>query len=73
MKDTALAIWMWDHRVSNRDLADMMAKELKVERFSPRTVEKWRYGKRVPVAKNALALRNITGIELEKLMKAEAA
>lgn len=64
---------MWNQRVSNPELAKMMAKELNRADFSARTVEKWRYGHRRPTIKNAIALRAITGIELEKLMNAEGA
>lgn len=69
---SALGRWLWDHRVSDRDFADMMAKELGVKEFSARTVEKWRYGLRYPSGKNMIAIKALTGVTADQMLKRAA-
>lgn len=55
--------WLIDNRYSNRLFAERMKEQLGVERFSERTVEKWRYGA-VPHPKNIAAIKAITNGEV---------
>lgn len=67
---TAFGQYLWDNRISNAKFAVTMTKYLKEkgllaedEKFSPRTVEKWRYyGNRVPNSINMRAIMELTGL-----------
>lgn len=62
---TAFGQWLWEHRISDAKFAAMLAKHLRLETFSPRTIEKWRYGKRKPNSVNMQAIRAITGVSAD--------
>lgn len=59
---TAFGQWLWENRISDAKFAVMLANHLKLESFSKRTVEKWRYGKRVPNSVNMRAIKELTGV-----------
>src|SRR5665213_3009173 len=59
---TAFGWWLWKNRISDAQFAEMMAKHLRLETFSKRTVEKWRYGKRIPHGENMKAVKALTGV-----------
>lgn len=62
---TAFGLWLWKNRISDAKFALMMAKYLNVPTFSKRTVEKWRYGKRVPHGINMKAIKELTGVSAD--------
>lgn len=62
---TAFGLWLWKNRISDAKFALMMAKYLGIESFSKRTVEKWRYGKRIPNGINMKAVKELTGISAD--------
>lgn len=66
---SALGRYLWERRISDRDFAKMMATHLNVKRFSARTVEKWRYGLRVPQAGNMRAIKELTGITADQMLE----
>lgn len=55
--------WLIDNRYSNRQFAERMKEQLGVEKFSERTVEKWRYGA-IPSPRNLIAIKAITSGEI---------
>ena len=75
MKETGTVLtvfgkYLWDNRISDAKFAAMFSKHLKEqgllagdEEFSKRTVEKWRYGKRVPNSVNMKAIKELTGVD----------
>lgn len=66
---SAFGVWLWDRRISDRAFAEMMRDELQLEKFSQRTVEKWRYGKRIPRGKNMIAIKKLTGITADSFLE----
>lgn len=61
--------YLWDHRISDRQFAEKMAKELKLDTFSHRTVEKWRYGKRIPNSHHMRVIKALTGISADSFLE----
>jgi hypothetical protein len=59
---TAFGQYLWKNRISDAKFAVMLANHLKLDAFSKRTVEKWRYGKRVPNSVNMKAIKDLTGV-----------
>ncbi len=51
--------WLINNRYSNRQFAELMREQLGVSHFSPRTVEKWRYGA-IPHPRSIAAIKAIT-------------
>ena len=47
----------------------MMAQHLKIGSFSQRTVEKWRYGKRIPDSVNMKAIKALTGVSADSFFE----
>jgi hypothetical protein len=62
---TAFGRWLWKKRISDAQFAEMLAKHLRLETFSKRTVEKWRYGKRIPGGVNMRAVKELTGVSAD--------
>lgn len=67
---TAFGQYLWDKRISNTKFAVMMTNYLNEkgllsegEKFSARTVEKWRYGNRIPNSINMKAIKELTGVK----------
>jgi hypothetical protein len=59
---TAFGQYLWKNRISDAKFAVMLANHLKIDTFSKRTVEKWRYGSRVPNSINMKAIKELTGV-----------
>lgn len=59
---TEFGRYLWDNRISDAKFAKLMANHLNLETFSKRTVEKWRYGKRIPSSTNMKAIKELTGV-----------
>jgi len=70
---TPLGVYLYSNRISSEQFAEMMAKELKLQAFSARTVEKWRSGERIPNSKNMRAIKTLTGITADQMLGDEAA
>ena len=66
---TAFGWWLWKNRISDAQFAEMMAKHLRLETFSKRTVEKWRYGKRTPHSENMKAVKALTGVTADSFLE----
>jgi hypothetical protein len=66
---TAFGRWLWKNRVSDAKFANMMAQHLGMDGFSQRTVEKWRYGKRIPGSVNMKAIKALTGISADSFFE----
>jgi len=66
---TAFGRWLWKNRISDAQFAEMMAKHLRLETFSKRTVEKWRYGKRTPHGENMKAVKALTGVTADSFFE----
>jgi DNA-binding transcriptional regulator YiaG len=56
----ALAVWLYSQGLSSEQFARAMAEQLGHEKFSTRTVEKWRAGERVPRGPSMRAIMVIT-------------
>jgi hypothetical protein len=70
--ETVLTVFgrhLWENRISDAQFAEMMAKHLRLETFSKRTVEKWRYGKRIPHGENMKAVRALTGVTADSFFE----
>jgi transcriptional regulator with XRE-family HTH domain len=68
-KLSLFGIYLWNNRISDAGFATMMANHLKVPKFSRRTVEQWRYGKRIPRGKNLKAIKELTGISADSFLE----
>jgi hypothetical protein len=66
---TAFGRWLWKNRISDAKFANMMAQHLEIGSFSQRTVEKWRYGKRVPDSLNMKAIKALTGVSADSFFE----
>jgi hypothetical protein len=62
---TAFGRWLWKNRISDAKFAEMMAQRLEIADFSQRTVEKWRYGKRIPGSINMRVIKALTGLSAD--------
>jgi hypothetical protein len=62
---TAFGRWLWKNRISDAKFAEMMAHHLEIDSFSQRTVEKWRYGKRIPSSVNMKVIKTLTGVSAD--------
>lgn len=71
-KLSRFGIWLWKNRISDTGFAAMMATHLKVDTFSKRTVEQWRYGKRIPRGKYMKAIKEMTGITADSFLEEPA-
>ena len=58
---TKFAVWLKENRYTDPLFAREMAKELKLEKFSHRTIEKWRLGLAIPRPASIKAIKAITG------------
>lgn len=58
---TKFAVWLRENRYTDPAFAKEMAKELKLETFSHRTIEKWRLGLAMPRPASVKAIKAITG------------
>lgn len=66
---TAFGWWLWKNRISNAKFANMMAQHLEIASFSQRTVEKWRYGNRIPDSVNMKAIKALTGVSADSFFE----
>lgn len=71
-KMSLFGIWLWKNRISDAGFATMMANHLKIDTFSKRTVEKWRYGHRIPNSHHMKAIKALTGISADSFLEPPA-
>ena len=68
---TPLGLYLFTNRISSKEFAEMMGKQLGIKDFSPRTIEKWRtVSKSVPTGKNMRAIKALTGITADQMVEA---
>lgn len=70
-KLSPLGKYLWNNRLSNRDFAASMQEKLHFDKFSPSTVEKWRYGQRYPKGANLAAVILLTGLTAGQILGTE--
>jgi hypothetical protein len=66
-----LGKYLWEHRISDRDFAQLMKLHLAVAKFSTSTVENWRYGKATPSGERLIAIRTLTGLTTDQILGTE--
>lgn len=63
-----LGKYLWEQRYSDRDFADRIKIYRALPRFSPSTVENWRYGTRNPQGENLKAVMALTGMTADQIL-----